>query len=323
MTKIIKINPENPEKDKITECANEIKAGNLVVFPTETIYGIGADAFNPEAIKRIFIAKGRPQDNPLIVHISHKSQLKDIVSEIPKNAEELMEKFWPGPLTLIMKKSPKLPNVVTANLDTVAVRMPDNKIALELIKKSSPIAAPSANLSGKPSPTNVNHVIDDMQDRVEIIIDGGNSKLGLESTVLSLAEIPTILRPGAITLEQLQKILPQVKIADKSTKAISPGMKYKHYAPNSQVVLADKKQMQSIINKYQKQNKSIGVIALSQYSADDIFVVSSLESLAKNLFNFFRVFDKEKKEIILVERVPETGIGLAIMNRLKKAAGEI
>ncbi len=323
-TKIISINPKNPEQEKITICANAIKQGKLVAFPTETIYGLGADALNEQAIKSIFAAKGRPADNPLIIHIANKQDLDKLDIDVSSNAKKLIDKFWPGPLTLIFKKSNEICNAVTAGLDTVAIRMPSNKIALELIKKAGPIAAPSANLSGRPSPTSAKHVIQDLNEKVDIIIDGGDSDIGLESTVLNLtSKIPTILRPGAVTLEQLKEILGNVEVVKihSNQEVKSPGMKYTHYAPKAKVLIANKKDIQKIINKERKTGK-VGVISFSQYIADDIFQVSSLENLAKNLFKFFREFDSSKMNTIVVESVPETGIGLAIMNRLKKAAGK-
>jgi len=323
MTKIIKINPNNPEQEKITIAAEALKLGKLVAFPTETIYGLGASAFNEQAIKNIFLAKGRPGDNPLIVHIAKRQDLNDLDIDVHANAEKLIKKFWPGPLTIIFKKSAEIPYSVTAGLETVAIRMPSNKISLELIKKAGPIAAPSANLSGRPSPTSANHVITDLNNKIDIIIDGGNCEIGLESTVLDLTtKTPTILRPGAITLEQLKEVLGNVELASKSSQVKSPGMKYTHYAPTSKVILADKKDIQKIIDLERKNKKKVGVIAFSQFNADDNFVASSPQSLAKNLFSFFRELESAGMDIIIVENVEEKGIGLAIMNRLNKAAGK-
>jgi len=258
MTLIIKINPKKPEKQLIKMASDVLKESNLVAFPTETVYGLGAGAFNRKAVAKIFNAKGRKADNPLIVHIADRKDLNKLAKNIPNEARLLANAFWPGPLTLVLEKKDIIPSNVTSGLDTVAIRMPSNKIALELIRASGPIAAPSANLSGRPSGTSVKHVIQDFDGKINCIIDGGDSKIGLESTVVSLASSPPLLlRPGYITLEQLRKYLPEIEV-HKSIKGLkidgkvaSPGMKYKHYSPKAKVILAENdKEIKEIRKKY-------------------------------------------------------------------------
>ena len=233
--------------DEVEKAAQIIKNGGLVAMPTETVYGLAADALNGNAVANIFKAKGRPMDNPLIVHISDISQITGLVREFPENARRLAEKFWPGPLTIILPKSDNIPDEVSAGLDTVAVRFPSHPVAKALIGASCPLAAPSANLSGSPSPTTLRHVIDDMNGRIDAIIDGGDCAVGVESTVITLAEVkPRILRPGGITAEQIRSVIGETDIDAAVTapladgqKASSPGMKYKHYSPKAEVILLD------------------------------------------------------------------------------------
>lgn len=341
-TKIIKINPINPEKPKIKIAANIIKSGGVVAFPTETVYGLGANALNPEAIKKIFEAKGRPLDNPLIVHINDKKDVYRLAKQIPKSAEKLMDKFWPGPLTLILNKSKIVPEIVTAGLDSVAIRLPSNKIALELIKESNaPIVAPSANLSGKPSPTLAKYVIQDLLGKINVIIDGGETEIGLESTVLDLTtNPPTLLRPGKVSLEELRIVLKKVEVylitKRKKVKKIiakSPGMKYQHYSPDARIILVEgkpkqvKSRIQELVNKYKKERKVVGVMTMNKddnYKTDTTkFLGSDFSIIAKNLFKTFRDFDKEKVDLIIAEGVDDKGLGLAIMNRLRKASYKI
>ncbi|HAA64145.1 MAG TPA: threonylcarbamoyl-AMP synthase, partial [Thermoanaerobacter sp.] len=292
MTKIIRVNKNNPEIELIDFAAKVIKEGGLVAFPTETVYGIGANSFNEEAIKKIFIAKGRPQDNPLIVHIAELEQIYDLVKEVPQKAKTLMKKFWPGPLTLIFKKSQKVPYVNTAGMDTVAIRMPSNTIAHLLIKRAEvPISAPSANVSGKPSPTDASHVIEDLYGKVDVIIDGGKCDVGVESTVLDLTEkVPVILRPGAVTLEMLREVIGNVEVdpsllkkPQEDLKPKSPGMKYKHYSPNAEVYIVTGdlekvvKKIQELTEEQLKYGKKVGIMATvqtsTQYEKGEIIVV--------------------------------------------------
>lgn len=331
-TKIITLTKNNPDNQKLKIAAKAINDGKLVAFPTETVYGLGANAFDTKAIKNIFKVKGRPQDNPLIVHISDISQLLDLAKEVPLKAIKTINVFWPGPLTIVVKKK-KVPSIVTANLDTVAIRMPKNKIALDLIKfAKTPIVAPSANLSKSPSPTIALHVINDLFNKVDVIVDGGACKIGIESTVVDFSsKTPTILRPGAITKEALEKIIGPVKVGyDLKTKTPkSPGQKYKHYSPKAFVYLVNSNNFYKEANNLIKRNisKKIGVIF---YKKNNCCLLSSKniykkplkdnKDYAKNLFKYFRYFDQKGCDIIICEKPKQTDIGVAIQNRLKKAS---
>lgn len=341
-TIVIKVNKQNPEKALIKKGADIIRSGGLVAFPTETVYGLGANGLDEEAVRKIFIAKGRPQDNPLILHVAEKDQVPPLVEFISKEAEELMEKFWPGPLTLLFKRSKLVPDCITAGLDTVAIRMPNHPVASALIKASGvPIAAPSANTSGKPSPTLANHVIEDLYGKIHMIIDGGKTGIGVESTVLDMSgDKPLILRPGGVTLEQLRDILPQVEEDlsiikdDENIVPKSPGQKYKHYAPKGEMYLfvgnLDNvvNAIDEYANKYIELGKKVGIMATdetkSKYDKGVILSIGSRkdkESIARNLFSTLREFDEKGVDIILAEGIDSQGIGKAIMNRMKKAAG--
>lgn len=338
-TSIIKIDKNNIEKNLIIEAAQIIKSGGLVAFPTETVYGLGANGLDALAVEKIFKAKGRPQDNPLILHVHSLLQVKELVEEIPEIAQRCMEKFWPGPLTILFKKNSKIPNIITAGLDTVAIRMPKNNIALELIRLANvPIAAPSANISGKPSPTSANHVKEDLSGKIDMIIDGGNTGIGLESTVLDLSgDVPMILRPGGVTLEDLKEIIPQVtqdsSIMKEDVVPKSPGQKYRHYAPKGEMLLfsGEIENMVKAIKKYSGEyissGKNIGIICTDE--TKDLYkdgLIISLGSrkdyniIAHNLFHTIRLFDEANVDIILSEGVEESDLGIAIMNRMKKAA---
>ncbi|USS41433.1 L-threonylcarbamoyladenylate synthase [Thermococcus aggregans] len=324
------------DRKKIRIAARSIREGKLVAFPTETVYGLGADALNENAVKRIFEAKGRPPDNPLIIHIADFTQVYELASEVPEKAKLLAEKFWPGPLTIVLPKSDKVPYATTGGLDTVAIRMPAHEIALALIEESKrPIAAPSANISGKPSPTLAEHVADDFYGKIECIIDGGETKIGVESTVIDLTtDPPMLLRPGGLPLEEIEKVIGKIKIhpAVKGKPvdlAKAPGMKYKHYAPEAQVIVIEgerekvKEKIKELIKEYKAQGMKVGVMATGDfYEADACFNIGeSEEEIAKNLFKALRELDKDGVDIILAEGVEEKGLGLAVMNRLKKAAG--
>lgn len=341
-TKILKIDKNNIDRNLIKEAANYIKEGKLVAFPTETVYGLGANGLNESAIKSIFLAKGRPQDNPLILHISSIENLYPLVKEIPELAYECMRRFWPGPLTILFKKSDLVPSVITAGLDTVAIRMPNHPVALELIKQSNcPIAAPSANLSGKPSPTSAKHVIEDMSDKIDMILDGGNTGIGLESTVLDLTnDKPMILRPGGITIEDFKEFIPDVTQdigtikEDKNIIPKSPGQKYRHYAPKAEMYLYAGK-VENIVenikvnaNNLLTNGKKVGIMATEEtrnyYDEGLVLVVGSREkreTIATNLFNTIRLFDEKEVDVILAEGIELDNIGMAIMNRMMKAAG--
>ena len=316
-TKILKAN-------QIKEAAEILKKGGIVAFPTETVYGLGA-ILNKKAVDKIFIAKGRPTDNPIIVHIANKKDIYKLASVPDKKiVNKLIKKFWPGPLTFILKKKKIVPNNVTAGLDTVAIRMPANKIALALIKRAGPIVAPSANISGRPSPTSAKHVIHDLSGRIDAIIDGGKTKIGVESTVIDITKKPAVLlRPGGVTFEQLKKIIdieihPSLIKKSYIKKPSSPGMKYRHYAPNAKLILVlDKKKMKEVIKSYKGK---VGVLSFGKKYNKNTKV---LRNPSKDLFKTLREFDEEGYDIIISESMEEKGIGLAVMNRLKKAATKI
>lgn len=338
---ILEVDIERPEIDKVLIAADVIRNGGLVAFPTETVYGLGANALNPEAVAGIFRAKNRPVDNPIIVHVADKEEVYKLTKEVPVIAEDLMDFFWPGPLTLILKKSEIVPYVTTGGLDTVAIRMPDHRISLALIAESGvPIAAPSANTAGKPSPTNAKHVIEDLGAKVDMILDGGPTMVGVESTVLDLtASTPKILRPGGITAEELMNILGTIKIHSSGVKtemevAPSPGMKHKHYAPSSDMIVVEGGDFEIIVRKVQeladehmRKGKKVGIMATNEspaYDADIVKIAGSRadpRTIARNLFEILRGFDEKKVDIIIVEGVETKGIGLAIMDRLERAAG--
>jgi L-threonylcarbamoyladenylate synthase len=343
-TLMFKVNAENPDPAKIHAAAQIIQNGGLVAFPTETVYGLGADALNPEAVLALFEAKKRPLDNPPIVHVASTSEVHQLVLDVPAKAELLMKQFWPGPLTLIFKHSNLVPNVTTAGLDTVAIRMPKHKVALELIKQSRrPIAAPSANLAGKPSPTTASHVFEDLNGRIEAILDGGDTNIGVESTVLDLSvDPPMLLRPGGTPFEALKSVLGDVRLhpfvqAEQELplqQIRSPGMKHKHYAPRAEVILVEGS-VQAVIGKvkelaeaYKLKDAKVGILATDEtqafYNAGLVKSLGSrfnLSSVAQNLFRLLREIDAENVDVIIAEGVPSEGLGLAVMNRLRKASG--
>ena len=339
-TTIIRVNPDDFDPEELKPAAGALAMGRLVAFPTETVYGLGADALNPAAVRRIFEAKGRPSDNPLIVHISDPAQLEGIVSRVPEKAKKLMNAFWPGPLTLILPKAEGIPDKTTAGLPTVAVRMPANRIALELIRLSGvAIAAPSANISGAPSPTCADHVIDDLSGRIDYIIDGGCTQVGLESTVLDMTvDPPAVLRPGGVSVEMLEEVIGTVnadRIPETAGETVpkSPGMKYRHYSPKAEMMLVsgDSRRVVETINSLAEQNRAekrkTGVLASSEtrseYNADVVLCPGSRnspETVAASIYRCLREFDELGVDIIFSETFPEEGIGLAIMNRLRKAA---
>ncbi|MEG6567101.1 L-threonylcarbamoyladenylate synthase [Thermoanaerobacterium saccharolyticum] len=343
MTKVVKIDRDNPDVNLIDEAANVLINGGLVAFPTETVYGIGANSLNPDAVAKIFIAKGRPQDNPLILHIAEFQDLFKYVKNVSNDSLKLARQFWPGPLTMIFEKSDIVPPINTAGMNTVAIRMPSNKIAHTLIKRAGvPVSAPSANLSGKPSPTDASHVISDLYGRVDIIIDGGSCDVGVESTVVDMTgEIPTILRPGGITKEMIMDVVGSVyvdpvvyKKPSLDVKPKSPGMKYKHYSPDAEVYIV-KGNIGDVIKKIQEltefqlnNGKKVGIMATEQtcekYRNGEVLVVGNREkpeTIAKNLFRCLREFDKIGVDVVYAEGFDYDEIGLAIMNRLEKAAG--
>lgn len=341
-TQVIKIDEYNPDSSVLEEAGNIIKQGGLVAFPTETVYGLGGDALNPDSSRKIYAAKGRPSDNPLIVHIADFDDIYKIVKEVPETAKELAKAYWPGPLTMRFKKSEAVPDTTTGGLDTVAVRMPDNAIALAFIKAAGGyIAAPSANTSGRPSPTLAQYVAEDMDGRIEMILDGGQVGIGLESTIVDLAEgTPTILRPGYITQEMLSKVLGQVDIdptimsADSDAAPKAPGMKYRHYAPQGDLTIieGDLDKVITYINEQTEElsdnGEKVGIIGtdgtVSRYIAGNVKSVGNRDeedTVARELYRVLREFDDEGVTVIFSESFERKGIGQAIMNRLLKAAG--
>lgn len=336
MTEILKINPQNIDPAKIKRAARVIKGGGLVAFPTETVYGLGADAFNPQAVAKIFEAKKRPLDDPLIVHISKRGDLFKLTQEPPAPALKLIDKFWPGPLTLVLKRSEIIPDIVTAGLDTVAIRMPTNEIALNLIRESeTPIAAPSANLFSRTSPTTSQHVQDDLDGRIDLIIDGGKTMIGIESTVLDLTQkSPSVLRPGGISIEDLKGVIKEVKLFKQKGEILSPGMYPQHYSPKAKVILVEGngkariEKARSLYSDFDSGNHRPGILAREEnkdkYGQLNIKLLGPGDNLticAASLFSALREFDKEGVDIIIAEGVKEEGLGLAIMDRLRKAAG--
>ena len=343
-TILLKVDPVEPDLSKIHRAANLIKSGGLVAFPTETVYGLGADALNANAVLALFEAKKRPMDNPPIVHIGDLKDVNKLAAFVPSQIEDLMEEFWPGPLTLVFKRSDLVPAVTVAGLETIAVRMPKHEVALSLIRESGcPISAPSANLSGKPSPTTADHVLDDLNGRIDAILDGGPTQIGVESTVLDVTvDPPTVLRPGGTSVEALKKSLGRVRLhahveAEKeheSGTARSPGMKHKHYAPRAKLVLVEGplsavvEKVNELAGTYKAEGSRVGVLATdetaSKYEVATVLSMGSrfnLETIARNLFASLRKFDSESIDVIIAESVPIDGLGLAVMNRLRKASG--
>lgn len=334
------------DTDEDIRLAGELlRQGEVVAFPTETVYGLGADALNGDAVEKIFWAKGRPSDNPLIVHIAERDALTRLVREIPPSAYPLMDAFWPGPLTLIMPRQDGLPEQVTAGLTTVGVRMPGHPLALALLRAArTPVAAPSANRSGRPSPTTAQHVLEDLDGRIAAVIDGGPTGVGVESTVLDLtADVPQILRPGGITREQLEQVIGPVELdpallqtsaGQAIEKPKAPGMKYTHYAPRGEMWIVEGEpavvmaRIQALVDEARSQGLRTGVLTtyehVQQYQADAVIPCgwrSDLASVAAGLYNALRRFDQLGIERIYAESFPSAGIGLAVMNRLRKAAG--
>ena len=342
-TKVVKIDAEQIDTDKMEEAARIIADGGLVAFPTETVYGLGADALHSEASKKIYAAKGRPSDNPLIVHISKFEDLESIAKEVPEQARKLSDAFWPGPLTMIVWKNEKVPYETTGGMETVAIRMPNHPIALRLIEQSGClIAAPSANTSGKPSPTEAQHVKGDLDGKIPMILDGGPVGIGIESTIIDLTEdTPMILRPGYITKEMLEEVLgeevkvdPGIIASDSLKKPKAPGMKYKHYAPKADLVLVDGeaenvvKKINELVAEKQKNGLKVGVIATDetkdQYQADIVVSIGARadeDAIAQHLYKILREFDDWNVDAIYSESFATPRIGQAIMNRLLKAAG--
>ena len=340
----IKVNFENTvDQAYVEQGANFLRRGGVIAFPTETVYGLGADALNPEAVRKIFKAKGRPQDNPLIIHVAD-DDLSLYVEEIPENAKKLMARFWPGPLTLILKKTQRVPMETSGGLSSVGVRRPSNPIAIQLIKAlGRPIAAPSANLSGKPSPTTFERCVEDLDGKVDMIMGDGSSIVGLESTIVDYSSYPPrLLRPGYVTLEDLLLVDETIVYDEEKTKAgqdeapKAPGMKYRHYAPKAPmtVILGGVAQvmneMDALILSASTGHKKIGILAPkereSHYQTENVTFISlgrehDAMEMGRNLFEGLRQFDDLGVDVIFAEGIKETGVGKAVMNRLKKASG--
>lgn len=341
-TIIEKIDKNQIDAEIIAKAGKILEEGGLVAFPTETVYGLGANALDEEAAKKTYAAKGRPSDNPLIVHIADIQALDDIVEFIPEKTHSIVEKFWPGPLTLIFEKSGVVPLGTTGGLQTVAVRMPEDEIAKALIRSGGGyVSAPSANTSGRPSPTTAEHVADDLDGKIDMILDGGVVDIGVESTILDMtSEPPMILRPGAITKEMLEEVIGEVAVdktllsADSREAPKAPGMKYRHYAPKAQMVIVEGEQdsvvkaIRQLVYQQVRSGRQAGVIAanetVSQYTrgiVKSIGTRANESTIAKNLYRVLREFDDEEVSYIFSEAFAEGGIGDAVMNRLNKAAG--
>ncbi len=342
-TKLVKVDIENPEQDILEEAAEILRRGGLVAFPTETVYGLGANGLDEKACKKIYKAKGRPSDNPLILTIGDINGLYPIVEKVTDNAKKIIDAFWPGPITLVLPKADCVPAAVTGGLDTVAVRYPSNKVARELIKTAGiPVAAPSANSSGKPSPTRASHVAFDLDGKIEMIIDGGAADWGLESTILDVStDKPVLLRPGAVTQEMIESVVGKIDVdpavyskpsSDMVPKA--PGMKYKHYSPSAKVILVSggRENVIDTINRKAAEDEAdglkVGIMATVQtkdsYTAGNVLVVGDRdkpETIGANLFKMLRKFDFIGADVVYSEVFDEDGEGAAIMNRLNKAAG--
>ncbi len=344
LTRVLRVDPLNPEVGPMQIAAEYIRRGEVVAFPTETVYGLGADATNDAAVRKIYAAKGRPSDNPIIVHIASMDQLRTVADSIDRRALELIEVYWPGPLTIVFHKTRLVSYEATGHRETVAVRMPAHPIALSLIMISRrPIAAPSANVSGGPSPTSASHVIKDLGGKIPLVIDGGEAAFGVESTVLSLAtNPPTILRPGPITLDEIAGVIGDVRVArvrpgDKEVAPEAPGMKYPHYAPKAPLILVtgtpngmvDK--ITSLGREKRQRGLKIGVLATDEtfeFYSKDWTVISvgtrfNPYSIARNLYNTLRAFDVAGVDQVYAEGFEEKGILLTVMNRLRKAAAEV
>ncbi|MEW6130399.1 MAG: L-threonylcarbamoyladenylate synthase [Acidobacteriota bacterium] len=333
ITHLLKINVAHPQEEMIEQAATIIRGGGLVAFPTETVYGLGADALNETAVQKIFQAKGRPADNPLIVHVSSREMLSRVATDVSEKAEQLIKKFWPGPLTLVLKKCAEVAPTVSCNLPTIAARMPANPIALALIKKAdTPIAAPSANRSGRPSPTTAAHVLEDLDGRIEMILDGGATHIGIESTVIDMTgSVPMILRPGWITREAIADVIGDVEqaVSEDELKR-SPGTRYRHYSPRARVVLIEQATADELKNRCEEllQQGRVGLLhhtplAITDANLFAVQLTDSAEDYARRIYAALRDLDERQPQVILIEGISEAGEGAAVMDRLRRAASEI
>ena len=342
ITKIVKVDKEHPDEAAIKEAGEILKNGGLVAFPTETVYGLGGDGLNARSSEKIYQAKGRPSDNPLIIHIAQLEDLDKIAEDVPDGAKKLAEKYWPGPLTMIFKKKDIVPIETTGGLESVAVRMPSHKVARALICYGGKyVAAPSANTSGRPSPTLAEHVIEDLNGKVDMILDGGEVGIGLESTIVDFTEkIPVILRPGYINQKMIAEVIGEVRmdkgllITDASVRPKAPGMKYRHYAPKANLIIVSGEtdavvmRINELTGEYRKKGEKVGIICTdesrAQYIGDVIESIGSRQdedSIAQHLYAILRDFDEMDVNVIFSESFATPRIGHAIMNRLLKAAG--
>lgn len=343
-TRILRVHPEKFQNEELKEAGNILRSDGLVAFPTETVYGLGANALREKAAAKIYKAKGRPSDNPLIVHIADRKSIYELASEVSAKAEALAEAFWPGPLTLILPRADSVPLSTTGGLNTVAIRMPSHPVAQELIRQSGVyIAAPSANLSGRPSPTRADHVIEDLSGRIDMIIDGGEVGIGIESTIIDLtANVPMLLRPGYITVDMLRAVIGEIAIdpAVESREirsdivAKAPGMKYRHYAPKGQLTIVEGEAkkviscIHALVQQKQENGYRVAVIATEEtkdsYPADIVYCIGSKKnegSIAAGLYDMLREMDHLGAEYIFTESFEDDSLGQAIMNRMLKAAG--
>lgn len=345
-TRYWKVDARRPDPEIISRAGLVLRRGGLVAFPTETVYGLGANARDGDAVRKVFTAKRRPADNPLIVHFADPGQVEEVAVNISPVARDLMKNYWPGPLTLVLTGNGSLPREVTAGLDTVAVRIPDHPVALALIEAAEvPVAAPSANTSGRPSPTTAEHVKADLAGRIDVLLDGGSSMVGVESTVLDVTgEMPVILRPGGVTPAQIKKVAGAVEldpavmnaVVDKNDKPRSPGMKYRHYAPRAPLVLVEgdaggtARMLGELSREYTQKGVRVGILCAGETKEAyrGMKVVSmgkrnDFQSIASNLYNALRSLDREGVDVILAEGTGAEELGLAVMNRLRRAADRI
>lgn len=340
--KLITVDEKNMDGSSLLEAGKILRSGGLVAFPTETVYGLGGNALDKEASEKIYAAKGRPSDNPLIVHIADMKSLEEIVTEIPDGAKKLAAAYWPGPLTMIFHKNDRVPPETTGGLDSVAVRMPSHPVALALIRAAGGyVAAPSANTSGRPSPTLAAHVAEDLGDKIDVIIDGGMVGIGLESTIVDFTEeVPTILRPGYLNKQMLEQVLGKVRIdpgilqADSGVRPKAPGMRYRHYAPRARMIVVEGEiskvvdKIRSLAKEQTENGNTVGIICTEETrEAYTGCVIKSIgerkqeETIARHLYAVLREFDKEEVQVIYSEAFDTPRMGQAIMNRLLKAAG--
>lgn len=327
-TQIYKANTQN-----LTKCARLLREGEIVAFPTETVYGLGGNALDENSVKKIYSAKGRPSDNPLIVHVADKADIVGLVKQIPPKAQAIIDAFMPGPVTVVLPKKDIIPSVVTGGLDTVALRIPENEIARKLIRLSGcPVCAPSANTSTRPSPTTAKHVYDDLNGKIPAIVDGGECNVGVESTVIGfVGDKPRLLRAGGTALEKLEEVVGEIEVVRSSTVALCPGMKYKHYSPSAQVFITTEtdgvtEKLTTVYDEFLQKGEKPVIICLDEIAKNigtrAVYNAGkSVDEYAHNLFALLRKSDEEKYTVVLCQSVNIGGLGLSVMNRLEKACG--